>query len=118
MTVERVKGTLYDLQTFAGDSGTISVSHIPTDSEHYVIYLEINGNETIKKSVVLNGADNCIFELTPNETLSLGVGTFSYGIKICNTNNGDENTYVPNLCKCNRANFIVYPERAEGIVNV
>lgn len=117
MTVERVRNTLYDLQTFLGDSGSITISNIPTDSQDYVIFLEINGKVAIKKSIALNGADTCTFDLSASETTSLGVGTFPYGIKICNSTDGSENTYIPDLRNGNRASFTVYPERVEGIDN-
>lgn len=117
MTIERVRNTLYDLQTFLGDSGSITVSNIPTDSDNYVIYLEINGKEKIEKSIALNGAEECTFDLSASETTSLGVGTFPYGIKICNTEDGSENTYVPDLRNGNRASFTVYPERVAGLDN-
>ena len=117
MTIEVQKGFKYNLQTFAGDSGTITVSNIPTDVSTYVIYMEIHGKTTIEKSVVLDGASSCVFSFTPNETISLGVGSWEYGIKICDSDTGIENTVVPDLRVSNKAIFTVYPEKAEGTDN-
>lgn len=117
MTIEKVRNTKYNLQTFAGDSGVIKISNIPTESPNYIIYLEIHGNNDITKSVVLNGADNCEFELTPEETLALGAGNWEYGIKICDSVTLEENTFIPDLRISNKAMFIVYPQKAEGLTD-
>lgn len=117
MTIEKVKNTKYNLQTFAGDSGIIRITNIPTESNNFIIYLEVNGRVKIVKSVELNGADNCTFEFTPDDTLALGVGNWEYGIKICNSSTGEENTFVPDLRLSSKALFIVYPEKAEGLPN-
>ena len=119
MTIERVKNTVYDLQTFAGDSGSINITNIPTDKSTYVIYIEVKGKQTIKKSIVLNGADNCQFFFSVEDTIALGIGSWEYGIKICDSagNPVIENTYIPDLRIGNRAMFFVYPERVEGIPN-
>ena len=118
MTIEVIKNTEFDLQTFAGDTGSVTITNIPTDSQDYVAYMEIKGKETIKKSITLNGDNTCTFEFTANETASLGVGKFSYGIKICLNNGSVEDTYIPDLRLSNMANFIVYPERVAGTDNV
>lgn len=119
MTIERVKNTVYDLQTFSGDSGNVNITNIPTDKDSYVIYMEVKGKVTIKKSIPLNGADHCQFVFTVAETVALGVGSWEYGIKICDANETPvvENTYIPDLRIGNRAMFYVYPERVEGIPN-
>ena len=119
MTIERVKNTVYDLQTFVGDSGNINITNIPTDKSTYVIYVEVKGKQTIKKSLALNGADNCQFFFSVEDTVALGVGSWEYGIKICDSaqNPVIENTYIPDLRIGNRAMFFVYPERVEGIPN-
>lgn len=114
MTIEKVKNTNYDLQTFSGDSGSITINNIPTDSPDYVIYISIKGATEVSKSIELNGAETCTFTFTPEETKSLGIGTFTYGIKLCKKNTTEENTYIPDLRIGERANFIVYPERVAG----
>lgn len=117
MTIEIQTGSKYNLVTFSGDSGFLTVSNIPTDSSSYVIYMEVNGKTKIVKSIALNGLSTCSFSFTPTETISLGVGSWEYGIKLCNTSTGVENTLVPDLRISNKAIFTVYPERVEGAEN-
>ena len=119
MTIERVKNTVYDLQTFVGDSGVVNITNIPTDKDTYVIYMEVKGKTTIKKEIILNGLDSCQFVFSVLETKALGVGNWEYGIKICDSSETPvvENTYIPDLRVSNKAMFIVYPERVEGIIN-
>jgi len=119
MTIERVKNTIYDLQTFVGDSGVVNITNIPTDKNSYVIYMEVHGKTHIKKSIVLNGSDNCQFEFSVFDTKALGVGNWEYGIKICDSTQTPvvENTYIPDLRVSNKAMFFVYPERVEGAIN-
>ena len=117
MTIEVQSGFRYNLQTFSGDSGSITISGIPTDKQTYVIYMEVKGETTIEKSVTLNGADTCEFSFTSAETKSLGVGCWEYGIKLCDTETGKENTLIPDLITSSKAIFKVYPEKVEGIDN-
>lgn len=117
MTIEVQKGFRYNLQTFAGDSGSLTISGIPTDSQNYVIYMEIRGRTKLEKSVALNGADTCVFSFSVSDTLSLGVGCWEYGIKLCNTDTGDENTLVPDLRFSDKAFFVVHSEKVEGATN-
>lgn len=117
MTIDVSKGFKYNLQTFAGDSGSITISNIPTDKQTYVIYMEVRGRTKIEKSVTLNGASSCVFSFTPDETKSLGVGCWEYGIKLCDTETGVENTFVPDLRVSDKAIFTVYPEKVGGIEN-
>lgn len=119
MTIERVKNTVYDLQTFVGDSGVVNITNIPTDKNTYVIYMEIKGKAIIKKEITLNGADTCQFVFSVFDTKALGVGSWEYGVKICDSSENPviENTYIPDLRVGNKAMFFVYPERVEGIIN-
>lgn len=117
MTIQVQTGSKYNLETFAGDSGFITISNIPTDSPSYVIYMEIKGQTSLEKTITLNGQDTCTFSFTPNETIALGVGSWEYGIKLCNTDTGIENTLVPDLRVCSKAIFVVYPEKVEGADN-
>lgn len=119
MTIERVKNTVYDLQTFVGDSGVVRITNIPTDKTTYVIYMEVRGRVTLQKYINLNGADNCQFDFSVEDTKALGQGTWEYGIKICDSSVSPvvENTYIPDLRIGNRAMFYIYPERVEGISN-
>lgn len=117
MTIEVQSGFKYNLQTFSGDSGTITLSGFPTDSQNYVVYIEINGQTKIEKSVALNGSSTCSFSFTPNETKSLGVGNWEYGVKLCDASTGIENTLIPDLRNSTKAIFTVYKERVEGTIN-
>lgn len=119
MTIERVQNTIYDLQTFVGDSGVVNITNIPIDKITYVIYMEVRGKTILKKSIVLNGASECQFEFSVADTKALGVGNWEYGVKICDSTDDPvvENTYIPDLRVCNTAKFIVYPEIVEGVIN-
>lgn len=117
MTIEVQNGYKYNLQTFSGDSGSITISGLPTDSQNYVVYMEVNGKTKIEKSVALNGLSSCVFSFMPNETKSLGVGSWEYGIKICDSTTDVENTLVPDLRISNKSFFNVYPEKVEGTEN-
>ena len=117
MTIEIQNGFKYNLQTFSGDSGSVTISGLPTDSQNYIVYLEIKGKVRIEKSVALNGASLCVFSFTPAETESLGVGSWEYGVKICDSTRGIEDTLIPDLRASNKATFTVYPERVKGTAN-
>ena len=117
MTIEVQDGFRYNLQTFAGDSGTLTLSGFPTDKTTYVVYMEVRGKVTIEKSIALNGLDSCEFSFTPSDTLSLGVGNWEYGIKLCDSETGVENTLIPDLVTSSKAIFTVYSEKVEGIAN-
>ena len=117
MTIEVQRGFRYNLQTFAGDSGSITISGIPTDKTTYVIYMEVRGEITIEKSVVLSGSDTCDFSFSSSETNSLGVGNWEYGIKLCDSETGIENTLIPDLVTSSKAIFSVYPKKVEGLDN-
>ncbi len=115
MTLCLVKGTRYNLQTFAGDSGVLSIGNIPTDKPDYVLYMEIHGKEDVIKQVSLNGSDSATIEITVEDTTKLGVGQWPYGVKLCA--DGDEDTYIPDLRISSSALFIVNKEMAKGTVN-
>ena len=117
MTIEVQKGFRYNLQTFAGDSGYLTISGIPTDSQNYVIYMEVRGRTKIEKSITLNGADSCIFDFSTSDTLSLGVGCWEYGVKLCNTETNTEDTLIPDLRFSDKAFFVVNSEKVEGLLN-
>lgn len=115
MTLCLVKGTMYNLQTFLGDSGVLSIGNIPTDKPNYVLYMEIHGKEDVIKQVTLNGADNATIEITTNDTTTLGVGQWPYGVKLCSGK--EEDTYIPDLRIAQNALFIVNKQIAEGKTN-
>ena len=117
MTIEIQNGFKYNLQTFSGDSGSVTISGLPTDSQNYVVYIEIKGKTKIEKNIALNGESLCVFSFTPEETESLGVGNWEYGVKICNPDLNIEDTLIPDLRISNKAIFTVYPKRVEGTDN-
>lgn len=115
MTLCLVKGTMYNLQTFLGDSGILSIGNIPTDKPDYKLYMEIKGKKTVEKVVELNGRDNTTIEITVNDTTDLGVGQWPYGVKLCSGE--EEDTYIPDLRVAQNALFIVKPMAVEGETN-
>lgn len=115
MTLCLVKGTMYNLQTFLGDSGVLSIGNIPTNKQDYVLYMEIHGKSDVVKQVSLNGSDSATIEITAADTASLGVGQWSYGVKLCSGT--DEDTYIPDLRISPTALFIVNKEMAKGTTN-
>lgn len=115
MTICAVKGSMYNLQTFLGDSGVLSIGNIPTDKPDYVLYMEIHGKTDVVKQFPLRGADNATIEITAADTTSLGVGQWPYGVKLCS--GLDEDTYIPDLRVSPSALFIVNKEMAKGTTN-
>lgn len=115
MSIEKIENSKYGLQTFVGDSGTVLISNIPTDSLNYSLYLTIHGRSTIEKVAQLNGADNYTFTITPTETKQITAGTWEYAVKICNSQLGTEDTCVPDFSTERKALFVVYPEKVKGI---
>lgn len=115
MTICRIKNSMYDLQTFLGDSGVLSIGNIPTDKPNYVLYMEIMGKDKVEKSVALNGADSTNIEITVADTTKLGVGQWPYGVKLCSGQ--DEDTYIPDLRVAPNALFVVRPKAVEGTIN-
>lgn len=112
MTILLVKNTMYNLQTFLGDSGTITIGNLPTDSEGYTLYLEVHGKETIVKEKALNGASETEIDFTVEDTTALGVGQWPWGVKISASD--EEDTYIPDPRVAPQALFIVMPKAVEG----
>lgn len=114
MTIQKVKNTKYDLQTFVGDSGTIIICNIPTDKE-YTLYMEINGKKKVEKEYELHMADIATIQITVQDTEDLGEGQWPYGVKLCD--GSDENTYIPDLRVAPNAYFVVRKKIVEGTKN-
>ena len=112
MTISRICNTPYDLQTWDGDSGTITIKGLPTDVNDYVLFLEIHGKHDVIKELALNGAAEASFDITVADTERLGAGQWFYGVKLCQ--GGTENTLIPNLKIGPKAKFIVNPKVVEG----
>lgn len=121
MTIRRIQNTPYGLQTFLGDSGKFSVYGLPTDHDDYILYAEFHGksdeqgNHDVIKEIALNGADNVDIEITVDDTDTLGVGRWEWGLKICRGT--VENTLIPDLVSGNKAYFIVNDKIVEGTDN-
>ena len=113
MTIQRDKNTLFDLITYEGDSGLLTIGNIPTDKPNYVLYMEINGNEKVTKTVELNGSDTAPIQITVADTKALGVGKWPYGVKLCA--DGEEDTYIPDARIAPNAYITVRNEIVEGI---
>lgn len=112
MTISRICNTPYDLQTWDGDSGTITIKGLPTDVNDYVLFLEIHGEKDIVKEVPLNGESQVSIDISVEDTEKLGPGQWTYGVKLCQ--GGTENTLIPNLKICPRALFVVNKKVVEG----
>lgn len=112
MTISRICNTPYDLQTWDGDSGTITIKGLPTDVNDYVLFLEIHGKKDVIKEIALNGAAEASIDITVEDTEKLGAGQWTYGVKLCQ--GGTENTLIPNLKIGPKARFIVNPKVVEG----
>ena len=55
MTIQKVRNSMFDLQTFVGDSGLVIIGNIPTDKPNYILYMEINGKEKTLDAMVDTG---------------------------------------------------------------
>lgn len=108
-----------------GDSGKITVSGIKTD-KNYTVYFGIKDKQrnTVgsELSVSSNGMSSVIFELTGDFTDLLKVPknklleTYYYGIKVCDSVSGYEDTLVFGGCGFLNLNTItVFPKKVEGI---
>ena len=112
MTISRICNTPYDLQTWDGDSGTITIKGLPKDADDYVLFMEIHGNEDVVKEIALNGESEISIDITVADTEKLGAGQWQYGVKLCQ--GGTENTLIPNLKIGPRALFVVNKKVVEG----
>lgn len=115
MTIAVQQNTAYNLQTFVGDSGTVTFTISGLDEERldeYTAYLEIHGDADVVKTSTINEDLQAVFSIEVDDTDALGTGKFEYGFKICIDDT--ENTIVPNLKCGNKAWFIVNPKVVEG----
>lgn len=115
MTILLVKNTAFNLQTFYGDSGSVTIENIPTDRQDYTLYMEINGENTVQKVAQPNGEASVIIDFTIEDIKSLGQGQWSYGVKIASSDT--EDTYIPDYRVASQALFIVKPQVVEGPTN-
>lgn len=115
MTIQLIKNTMYDLETFLGDSGTITIGNLPTDSDNYTLWLQVNGKQTVIKSYALNGAAEQEVDFSVEDIKSIGQGQWPYGVKL--SNGTEEDTYIPDLRVSPQALFVVKKLVVEGPVN-
>lgn len=109
-----------------GDSGDYIISGIPTDTEDYIVYFQVqdenrnNVGEPVEVSC--NGNDTARFKFDGNYTniftVNKGEDTASYifGFKLCSASNNTEETLVLGNKKATEDNIMtVYPKVVEGI---
>lgn len=121
MSLDIKNGTI---TLYQGDSGEIVVSGLDT-SKNYTVYLAILdekrnpvGNEL---QVASNKSDFVVFTLTADFTDLFKVpknkaySVFSYGIKVCDTENNKEDTLIVEDSNYGDKNLIiVYPRKVIG----
>ena len=112
MTIQKIKNTKYNLQTFVGDSGLLTIGNIPNNMPNYVLYFEARGNKTVTKSQELHGAEEATIQITVQDTKDLGAGRWPYGVKLCY--GSAEDTYIPDPRISNEAIIWVKPEVVSG----
>ena len=115
MTIQLVKNTMYNLQTFYGDSGTVTISNIPTDSPTYTLYMQVDGKDTVVKSKPTNSEESVTLDFSVSDIKNIGIGQWPYGVKLCQGES--EDTYIPDLRIAPQALFIVKPMVVEGTPN-
>lgn len=115
--LQSVKNTMYDLQMFMGDSGTLTISNLPTDSDEYVLYFEVNGKQKVTKRIELHGQAVMAIDITVSDSKALGVGQWNYGVKLCveSVGNPIEDTYIPDMRVAPRATLTIKPQVVEGV---
>ena len=108
-----------------GDSGKLVVSGLDT-SKNYTVYFAIQDKKRkpigSELSVDSNNASSIVFEIKGSLTNLLTVNknneteTYHYGIKVCNSEDGFEDTLTVGDIGLGEANTItVYPKNVEGI---
>lgn len=108
-----------------GDSGTLSVSGIPTDKNYTVyfaiqdenrnsigteLYVNTNRNSTVM--FIITGVLTDLLKVKKGEETA----TYYYGIKLCDTEDNTEDTLLlGNSNIGDRTSITVYPKKVEGI---
>lgn len=114
-----------DITLVQGDSGNLVIEGISTDA-NYVIYFAIQDSKRkpvgSELSVNSNMQDTAVIAITASYTDMLTVEknkpfeTYYYGLKICNSTSGLEDTLVVNDGDIGDLNTItVYPKKVEGL---
>lgn len=116
-----------DITLVQGDSGDLFVEGLNTD-KYYTVYFAIyNSRRKIlgtEVSIEANKSDNVILSipatLTDLLTVPQGMDTaeYYYGIKVCNEDEGFEDTVTIGNKDIGDLNVItVYPKKVEGLTN-
>jgi hypothetical protein len=113
-----------NITMYQGDSGEIVVNGLNTDID-YSVYLEIHDSDRNKMGEIqVNSQKNSsvIFSLPASLTDLLTVDedskkqVYNYGIKVCNTSTGAEDTLLLGNSKIGDLNTItVYPRKVKGL---
>lgn len=108
-----------------GDSGSLSVSGIPTDRNYTIFFAMQDENRNpigTELSIETNKMATVMFFITGALTDLLKVkkgeetATYYYGIKLCNTEDNTEDTLLlGNGSIGSRTAITVYPKKVEGI---
>lgn len=113
-----------DIKCRLGDSGSITITDIPTDDDYKVSFAVINpvDMEILQEvSVQSDNEEEIEIPISVSFTTSLGVGKFFYGLKLTDSN-GEEQTVIPmayededgNVGINNPNTFTVKPLLVEG----
>lgn len=113
-----------DIKCRLGDSGSITITDIPTDDDYKVSFAVINpvGMEILQEvSVQSDNEEEIEIPISVAFTTSLGVGKFFYGLKLTDSD-GEEQTVMPmayededgNVGINNPNTFTVKPLLVEG----
>lgn len=123
MTIQKIKNSMYDMETWLGDSGSLTIGNLPTDIDGsgWTLYFEIRGKETIVKEIPLTGQETVDIFISVDDTTRLGVGQWEYGVKLCSGVIGQEglieDTYIPDIRVSKKAYIVVNPKVVEGVIN-
>lgn len=114
-----------NISLIQGDSGTLVVEGISTDT-NYKVYFSVRdkNRNTIGDELFVNSNNSSfvVFKLTGDYTDLLKVNKnecfaiYYYGIKVCDANNNIEDTLILDSEDISSVNTItVYPKKVEGI---
>lgn len=114
-----------NITLYQGDSGAIPFEDIPTDKNYKIFFSIYNADRTIvgdEVSLFSNYQSQITIEIPASLTDLLTVGEYDesteyyYGIKICDTETGWEDTLLIGNSDIGDLNTItVYPKKTEGL---